>query len=389
MDMVTESFNGLKEYCEAENYMGWDPYDGLNSWVIQRTFLGKSSYFRLAWIQLFKRSPFNFRKIFGVKKGYNPKGIGLFVIAYCNMAKLYPDKKEFRDKVEFLADKLVELRSNGYSGACWGYNFDWQARAFYQPKGTPTVVATSFVVESLFMAFDLIGKLEYKDVALSSAKFVLKDLNRTYDESNNYTLSYSALDNTQVFNAGLLGAKLLALCYRYGGKEENIKEAKRICAYVCNKQNDDGSWAYSTLPYHQWVDSFHTGFNLECLYAYTKISGDNTFQENIDKGLKYYLDNFFMADGRAKYYNNKVYPIDIHSPAQLTVTLCKMNLAYENIELVDRVLKWTIDNMQDGEGFFYYQKKKNISSKIPYMRWAQSWMLYAMSFYIKNQGNNV
>jgi hypothetical protein len=386
--MVNESFNRLREYCEAENYKGWDPYDGLNSWVIQHTFLGKSSFFRLAWIQLFKRNPFNLRNILGVRKGYNSKGLGLFVIAYCNMHKLDKDKKGFRDKVEHLADKLIELRSKDYSGACWGYNFDWQARAFFQPKGTPTVVATSFVVEALFMAFDLTGKEEYKKVALSSSKFILKDLNRTYDENKNYTLSYSALDNTQVFNAGLLGAKLLSQCYKYSDNDQYLSEAKKICNYVCDKQNRDGSWAYSNLPYHQWIDSFHTGFNLECLHAYTKISGDKTFQNNIDQGLKYYLENFFLEDGRAKYYNNKTYPIDIHAPAQLIVTVSKMDCFQKNKELIEKVLYWTIENMQDKKDFFYYQKKKGISSKIPYMRWAQSWMMYSMSYYMINQKNN-
>nr|WP_288931211.1 delta-aminolevulinic acid dehydratase [uncultured Allomuricauda sp.] len=387
--MVNESFNRLKEYCEKEGYKGWDPYDGLNSWVTQRTFLGKSSYFRLAWIQLFKRSPFNLRKLFGVGKGYNSKGLGLFVIAYCNMYRANMEREESLKKISFLADKLVHLSSKDYSGACWGYNFDWQARAFFQPKGMPTVVATSFVVEALFMAFDITGNQLYKDVALSSSKFVLNDLNRTYDESDNYTLSYSPKDNTQVFNAGLLGAKLLAQCYKYDGNQQNLVEAKKICTYVCNKQNKDGSWAYSNLPYHQWIDSFHTGFNLECIYAYATISSDDTFQKNIDIGLKYYLENFFLEDGTPKYYNNRIYPIDIHAPAQLIVTLFKMDCFYENEELAQKVLSWTIEHMQDKRGFFYYQRKKGISSRIPYMRWAQSWMMYSMSYYIFKQKDNV
>jgi len=40
--------------------------------------------------------------------------------------------------------------------------------------------------------------------------------------------------------------------------------------------------------------------------------------------------------------------------------------------------------MQDKNGYFYYQLKKGISSKIPYMRWAQAWMFYALSEYLKN-----
>lgn len=385
--MIKDSFDKLKEYCAAEHYKGWDPYDGLNSWVIQKTFLGKSRFFRLAWIQLFKRNPINLRRIFGVEKEFNSKGLALFIIGYCNLTKLQPHNKYFIEKIRFLSEKLISLKSTGYSGACWGYNFDWQARAFFQPKGTPTVVATSFVAESLFMAYELTGEEKYREVALSSSKFVLNDLNRTFDKKENYTLSYSALDNTQVFNAGLLGAKLLAQCYKYGGPKELLIEAKKICQFVCDKQKKDGSWSYSMLDFHKWIDSFHTGFNLECLNAYSKISKDNSFDMNIEKGLRYYLNNFFLEDGRAKYYNNRTYPIDIHAPAQLVVTLGKMNYFHENIEIIDKVLDWTIKNMQSSKGYFYYQKKKGVSSKIPYMRWAQSWMFYAMSYYMINQRN--
>ena len=32
---IESSFLKLKSYCEAENFKGWDPYDGLNSKVFQ------------------------------------------------------------------------------------------------------------------------------------------------------------------------------------------------------------------------------------------------------------------------------------------------------------------------------------------------------------------
>lgn len=378
--MVEESLKTLKRYCESEGFKGWDPYDGLNSWVVQRTPLGKSRFFRLAWIQLFKRNPINLRNIFGVKKGHNPKGLALFLIGYCKLYEIEPDEKSHLTRIHELAEKIVDLVSTGYSGACWGYNFDWQARAFFQPKGMPTIVATSFVVESLFLAYELTNKEEYRDIALSSSGFVLNDLNKTYDDEGNYTLSYSPMDQTQVFNAGLLGAKLLSQCVKYGAPKSLLNEARKICNYVCQKQNKDGSWAYSLLNYHQWIDSFHTGFNLECIHSYQKISGDKTFSTNLKRGTIYYLENFFHEDGRAKYYNNKTYPIDIHAPAQIIVTLIKMGIYAENKDLVKRVISWTINNMQDKKGYFYYQKRKGISSKIPYMRWAQSWMFYSLTY---------
>jgi hypothetical protein len=40
---------------------------------------------------------------------------------------------------------------------------------------------------------------------------------------------------------------------------------------------------------------------------------------------------------------------------------------------------WAIDNMQDKEGYFYYQKKRWYKNKIDYMRWSQAWMFYALT----------
>jgi hypothetical protein len=57
----------------------------------------------------------------------------------------------------------------------------------------------------------------------------------------------------------------------------------------------------------------------------------------------------------------------------------------EQKQLAEKVLLWTIKNMQDPSGYFYYQKKKWWSSRIPYMRWAQAWMFYAMSYYLVSE----
>ena len=381
------SFKKLQIFCELEEFKGWDPYDGLNSCVIQNTFLGKSRFFRLAWIQLFKRSPINLRTLFGIQKAYNPKGLGLFLTGYCNLYQVEP-KEEYLAKISFLADQIIKLKSAGYSGACWGYNFDWQARAFFQPKYTPTIVATTFITEALLMAYKITKTPLYLNTAISTTDFVLKDLNKTFDEEGDYTLSYSPLDNTQVFNAGLLGAKLLTLIYSETNDQKLITEAKKIVAYVCKKQHEDGSWEYGTLPFHRWIDNFHTGYNLECIHVYQKFSNDLTFDSYVTKGLEYYLNTFFTDEGISKYYNNSIYPIDIHAPAQLVVTLSKLSVFQNNKQLVDKVLSWTIENMQDSKGFFYYQKYKYTTCKIPYIRWAQSWMFYAFSYYAveANQG---
>ena len=379
---IQQSFDVLKAYCEKEDYKGWDPYDGLTS----KTFnalpvLKNSRVARLAWIQFFKRSRYNFRKLVGIEKEYNSKGLALFLTGYCNLykARREPDHLE---KINFLAQKLIALQNKSYSGSCWGYYFDWQARAFFQPAHTPTVVATSFVTDALLNTFEIVGDKNLLDTAISSVDFVLKDLNRTYDKEGNFCFSYSPLDQTQVFNASLLGARLLSRIYSYTQNPILKEEARKAMKFVCNHQQLNGAWAYGILPYHNWIDNFHTGFNLECIYEYEKYTGDSSFSENLEKGFNYYMNTFFCENGASKYYSNKLYPIDIHAPAQLSVTLARINKFTQYRILAEKVLHWTIRNMQDDEGYFYYQKKKRLSNKVPYMRWAQGWMFYSMSYYL-------
>jgi hypothetical protein len=381
-----QSFNLLKSYCENQNFEGWDPYDGLNSSLFQSIpFLSKNKWIRLAWIQFFKRSFINFRPIAGVKKGLNPKGVALFISAYCNLTKVQGfGSSEIKTTIKELSSKLIQLNSPGFSGMCWGYNFDWQSRAFFQPKLTPTIVVTTYAANALLDAYEILGDENFKKAAFSSGDFILSDLNRTYNESGNFVFSYSPYDKTSVFNASLLGARLLSRIYAITKEEKFFFEAKKAVSYCCNYQNTDGSWHYSPLPFHQWIDNFHTGFNLECISDYIKNTGDTSFSENFNKGLKYYLTTFFDEEGRAKYYNNSLYPVDIHAPAQLIVTLSKTGLFDSNRELIDRVTTWTIQNMQGKKGYFYYQKHKFYTNKIAYMRWSQAWIFYGLSHYLLN-----
>src|SRR5690606_27285480 len=155
IEIVEKSFKKLEDYCIKEKFKGWDPYDGLNSHLFQSIpFLSKSRFAKLAWIQTFKRLPINLRMAVGVKKDYNPKALGLFLGSYCNMYNKNSEKSNL-EYIQFFSEKLIELQNKEWSGSCWGYNFDWQARAFFQPKNTPTVVATVFNANALLDAYEI------------------------------------------------------------------------------------------------------------------------------------------------------------------------------------------------------------------------------------------
>lgn len=393
----------LKRYCEAESFKGWDPYDGLNSKIAEAILpLKHSAFLRLCVIQGFKRCPVNLRRIALVPKEYNAKGIGLFLQGYCNiydavgqnpeLSSVLGSREDILERIEYLSELLIGMRSDKifpgeYHGACWGYNFDWQARRlFLFPKYIPTVVATSFCATSLMSAYEITGGRKYLETALSSSEFVLKDLHRYYPDSerkDKFLFSYSKLSgNDTVFNASLLGSRLLAQCYKYTGIPI-YKDAAQASAQACvDAQGADGSWVYGLLPIQNWIDSFHTGYNLDGLVAYEELTGDMTFHGAIEKGFDFYVKNFFESDGRPKYYNDRIYPIDIHCPGQLFVTLSRLHKFGQYHDLAKKVLDWTIKNMQDRKGYFYYQIKPGVSSKISYMRWSNAFMSCALSYYL-------
>ena len=370
--VIENAIRCLLQYIEKENFQGYDPHDALNSPVLSR-LASSSKWLRIAFIQIFRRMPLNLRPLFGTQKGYNPKGMGLFLSAYVNLYRVYREER-YLGRVEKLANWLINNYCDGYSGCCWNYNFDWQSREAFRPKYTPTIVATAFVANALLDAYLISHNDEYLRTARSSCDFIMRDLNRTY-ESNTFCWSYSPLDNSQIYNTTMLGAKLLARVYSFTDEIELLNEAESTLEFCMNHQNDDGSWGYGILPYQQWIDSFHTGYNLECLYNFMEFSGNDRYQGSFEKGLQFYRQSFFLSDFTPKYYHNRVYPVDIHCAAQAIICFAGIG----DVDFAREIALWTVENMQDPTGYFYYQRHRFYRNKIPYMRWGQAWMMYALS----------
>ena len=365
---------------ERENFQGYDPYDALNSPILRALSFNKKAL-RMAFIQSMKRIPINIRPFLGIRKDFNPKGIGLFLWSYAKLYKV-TGNSEFLEKIDVFLDLLETLKSKGYSGNCWGYNFDWQSRAFFLPKFTPTIVNSSFIGHALLDTYQFTNEEKPLEMALPIAKFILRDLNRKED-ARGICFSYSPLDKTFVHNANLLGASLLIRLYKFLQKEEVKDTALASLAYSMRYQRADGSWYYAETDYQRWIDSFHTGFNLQSILYFLEEGYGLENEEAFKKGVRFYAENFFLDNGSPKYYHDKTYQLDIHSAAQALVFFSRVK-GYEGLKR--RIARWMLDNMQDKEGFFYYQKNRFFINKISYMRWAQAWTLYALSsFMLSNE----
>src|SRR5437762_4954830 len=211
----------LWKYCRAQGYAGYDPYDGLNSRSFQGTSLKNSRPARLAWIQFHKRSPFNFRSLFGVPRERNAKAIALFALAALADFRRNPTKENEIEARELL-DDLIWMSLKGFKGACWGYNFDWQSRSFFVPRGTPTIVPTAFAARALVEAAEVLSRDEYLPFARTVCDFILNDLNRSQETGDEVCFSYSPLDRTRVFNASLLAGEALAVVGKSLGEQSLI-----------------------------------------------------------------------------------------------------------------------------------------------------------------------
>lgn len=374
---VQSHLDALLRFVEKENYMGYDPYDALNSPAFHILSL-KSKYIRIAFIQFMKKSPINIRPIMGIKKDYNPKGLGLFLWSYAKLYKI-DHKQEYLEKIDFFLNKLEKLKSTGYSGNCWGYSFDWQSRAFFLPRYTPTLVNSSFIGHALLDTYSNTGRPDALKMALSIKDFILNDLNRR-EEDSAVCFSYSPLDRSFVHNANLLGCSFLIRLNRFIRESELCDIALAGLKYTAKYQRPEGSWFYAETPFQKWIDSFHTGFNLQSILYFLLEGRGEEYRDTFNKGIEFYAKELFLINGTPKYYHNSAYPFDIHAAAQAVVLFSLVGNKF--MVQARTILSWMIHHLKDQKGFFYYQKGRYILNKIPYMRWSQSWALHAFTSYI-------
>lgn len=388
---LEQVYERLFSYCKAENFAGYDPFDGLNSCLFQLMPLKYSRLSRLAWLQMIKRSAINLRPALLVKKGVNPKGLALFALA--ELARFRATKEQIHaDNAKDLLDRLLNAKitnttADGQTTTAFGYNFDWQARAFYIPKGTPAIVPTAFASQALIEAYEAFGDEKYLNAAKEICTFILTGLNRPIETDDELSFSYTPVDNSAIYNASLLAGECLA---RVGAITDNavyLDIAAKTARYVIQRQRDNGAWGYGENSNHTWVDSFHTAFILLSLKRISdRVPGlAEETEQAITTGTNYWLDNFFLDNGTPKYYDNSVYPVDIHSVAAAISSLCELNNDERMLPLAAKIADWAATNMHDPQGFFYYQKRKRGTVKTPFMRWGQAWMTYALARLIESK----
>src|SRR5262249_28291273 len=104
------------------------------------------------------------------------------------------------------------------------------------------------------------------------------------------------------------------------------------------------------------------------------------FEPALVRGYEYWRERFFLMNGWPKYYPDRLYPADAHSAGAAIVALVELRGRVPRaLDLANKIAHWTIDNLRHPSGYFYYQQRRWHTVRIPYMRWSEAWMAYALA----------
>ncbi|MFO1305245.1 MAG: hypothetical protein U1F54_16060 [Burkholderiales bacterium] len=327
--------------------------------------------------QFVRQSPINVRPLLGVRPQDSTKGRGYMAWGHLLLYRLDGDPSDLRKAMDCLEwlDKHKVARFEHHS---WSNHFDFVSRGGLYTSDDPIIVWTSLIGHAYVEAFEATGKEWFLDIAKSVCQWILalpRERSTTGD-----CLSYLFHRQVSIHNANMLGAGILARTAKHCGSELYREVARSAMEYSCTRQRPDGSWWYAELPEYQWIDNFHTGYNLESLKCYIESTGDEEYRPQMERGLAYFTKHFFLDDGCPKYYHNRAYPIDIQCASQAIDTLANFGADRPQVlALACKVATWTMANMRARDGYFYYRKYPFITSRIPMLHWGQATMFKALS----------
>ena len=394
--LLYQSLKKLHLWIKQNGYSGWDPYDGISNPKISNIKIFYP-YLHIFLIQLNKHSPVNIRPLLNIPKGTDTKGLALFLQSYSQLY-IITRNIEFQKIANELYQMIIERSLfDNYGYHCWASHYypyvDIEKNKLLPEL--PDIIGTSNVIKGLSLYYKILGNKEIRDVLKSSLEFLQILIKR----KGQYTyFLYTPKDQNIVPNAS---AEALEAIYYASEivKDFFLNDAtlESVVKTILQLQDSSGYWLYSISlggKVRKQLD-FHQGYIIDGLIGSLKLMSNRNLKrhmlDSIIKGIIAYK-KMFTHDGRAYYRYPRMHPIDIHNQAQGIITFSKSYTFLGNreyLKFAEKIALWTIKNMQDKRGFFYYQRWPFFVNKIPYMRWGQAWMLLALVTLLKNMGGSL
>ena len=326
--------------------------------------------------------------------------------AFLYQATGHPSQLE--NAIHFLTE-LKKSRCHEFREYCWGYPFDWVTRNGVLKEQTPLITTTPYCYEAFLQVYETFEKEaferpmlnaqrptsnalhEWKQILESIARHASIDIKdfKTSEKAN--SCSYTPYDKGGVINAAAYRAFLLTSASLLFSNENYWKTAERNLNFVLENQNPDGSWFYAVDGVRDFVDHYHTCFVMKALAKIHALTGHAATLEALDKGVSYYQNNLFDADGLPKPFSRAprltVYKRELYDCAECINLCLLLRDRFPQLETtLETVVKGIMKDWIKPDGSFRSRRLHLGWDNVPMHRWGQSQMFRALAFYLREFG---
>jgi len=392
---ILKSIKKLDRWIEENGWAGFDPYDVKSlPWVLKLSELGNQNklyeIFRELTFEIFYTFPEMSRKLFQVNPRINAKAMALFARAYLELFQL-TEQQEYLKKSSYCLNWLLDNKSETTAGIGWGYPFDWQSDKLI-PGCTANGIVTTAGGDAFWNWYRHNNNREYLAICEQICNF-LSNLPIARISNTQLCFSYTPLFQNYVHNLNLFVAEFLIKIGLEVNNLDWIELGTKATNYSLANQLPSGAFDYNGPPEKpkNYIDNYHTGFVLRMLHSIWQLTKKEEIYHSLKKCYDHYIKNLFEKETIPKLLPERKYRIDIHSCAESINCLSELSDTFQSgLSISHNVANWTINNLQDEKGYFYYGilksrfTQRTFTSKISYMRWGQAWMLKALSSLLKS-----
>lgn len=386
VNKIETSIEGFLRWLDGYGYYSYDQFDfwGSRVGIFSKKMFYKSKIPAAPLVLCLQvlESFFPRSRVLLAKKRRFATGDAHFVLGYINLYKHSGDSG-YKDKAEEILQEMHSYATATPSGIGWGYPYTWVTGRAVYPPGTPFITVTPYCFEAFLEMHDITGAKKYLDAAAQIAGFAAYDLNETVISSEETAAGYGPGDNSRVINANTYRAALLLKAFKRFGIREYKEKAVKNIHFVLNRQQADGSWYYAVNE--AFIDHFHTCLVLKNLYKAYLILEDEKIRKAVKKGYEYYRRFLFREDHTpihfAKKTNPKFRKIEMYDYAEGISLGPLLNPDINGaLDFSLELSRHLIDTFQLKKGYFVTRVTSlNTRNRIPYLRWPQAQLFYALT----------
>jgi hypothetical protein len=390
VDKVSLVLSGFVEWLDRHGEKSWDyqsffagPLGGRAKALYYRTrFIGTAAVAPMIFCEAFlpaARRLFHHRIRFPIADAHYAMGFAFLYDATRN--DLYLDRA-----IHFLIE-LEKSRCRQFKEYCWGYPFDWVTRNGTIKSQTPLITTTPYVYEAFLQVSSLRPREEWTLVLESIARHAAVDIKDFPTSDKASSCSYTPFDGGGVVNAAAYRAFLLTSAFKLFANQGYWRIAERNLNFVLENQNPDGSWFYAVDGVRDFIDHYHTCFVMKAMAKIYALTGHNACEKALSKGVKYYLENLFDADGLPKPFSKAprltVYKRELYDCAECINLCLLLRDRFPQLETtLETVVAHVLDVWVKRDGSFRSRKLHLGWDNVPMHRWGQSQMFRSLAFYL-------